>query len=249
MVDPCAFEAAITKETVLVSIMFANNEIGTIHPITEIGRIAKQRGVLFHCDATQAVAKMAVAVDAIGVDLLSLTAHKIYGPKGIGALYVRSKNPRVRLAPIIEGGGQERGLRSGTLNVPGIVGLGKACEIARSKCVEEGKRIGALRDRLRDAIARELDHVVLNGHPEQRLAGNLNLSFGFVEAESLIMALNRDVALSTGSACASASLEPSYVLRALGQGDELRGARSASVSVASRPKRRSIRWRHAWSPK
>jgi len=220
-VDPQAVEDAIGKDSVLVSIMFANNEIGTIHPIGEIGRIAKERGVLFHCDATQAVGKIPVAADALGIDLLSLSAHKIYGPKGIGALYVRSKKPRVRLAPIIEGGGQERGLRSGTLNVPGIVGLGKACEISRSNYVEEGKRIGRLRDRLHEAITRDLDRVVLNGHPVERLAGNLNLSFGFVEAESLIMALNRDVAVSTGSACSSATLEPSYVLKALGQGDEL----------------------------
>jgi len=220
-VDPQAVASAITDETVLVSIMFANNEIGTIHPIGEIGKIAKQRGVLFHCDATQAVGKLAVDVDALGIDLLSLSAHKIYGPKGVGALYMRSKKPRVRLAPLIEGGGQERGLRSGTLNVPGIVGLGKACEIARSNYVDEGRRIAALRDRLQQALTRDLDRVVLNGHPVERLPGNLNLSFQYVEAESLLMALGRDVAVSTGSACSSATLEPSYVLRALGQGDEL----------------------------
>jgi cysteine desulfurase len=219
-VDPAAISAAIGEKTVLVSVMFANNEIGTIHPIAEIAKIAKARGVKFHTDATQAVGKIPVDVEALGIDLLSLTAHKIYGPKGTGALYVRSK-PRVRIAPLIEGGGQERGLRSGTLNVPGIVGLGKACEIARSEYVEEGKRVAALRDRLCAAITRDLDRVVLNGHPTERLPGNLNLSFGFVEAESLIMALNRDVAVSTGSACSSATLEPSYVLRALGQGDDL----------------------------
>jgi cysteine desulfurase len=219
-VDPTAISAAIHPKTVLVSVMFANNEIGTIHPVAEIAKIANARGVKFHTDATQAVGKIPVDVDALGIDMLSLTAHKMYGPKGTGALYVRSK-PRVRIAPLIEGGGQERGLRSGTLNVPGIVGLGKACEIARSEYVEEAKRIGALRDRLYGAIARDLDRVVLNGHPTERLPGNLNLSFGFIEAESLIMAINRDVAVSTGSACSSATLEPSYVLRALGRGDDL----------------------------
>ena len=220
-VDPQAVDAAITKETVLVSIMYANNEIGTIHPLAEIGGIAKQRGVLFHSDATQAVGKLAVDVEALGLDLLSLSAHKIYGPKGVGALYMRSKKPRVRITPLIEGGGQERGMRSGTLNVPGIVGLGKACELAGKSFAEEGVRIGALRDRLHQSIVKDLDRVVLSGHPTERLPGNLNLSFGFVEAESLIMALNRDVAVSTGSACSSATLEPSYVLKALGQGDDL----------------------------
>jgi cysteine desulfurase len=219
--DPRAVEAALTPRTVLISIMLANNEIGTIHPLAEIGRIAKRRGVLFHSDATQAVGKIPVSVDALGVDLVSLSAHKIYGPKGIGALYLRSKDPRVRIAPVIEGGGQERGLRSGTLNVPGIVGLGKACEIAGAVMAEEGKRLAALRDGLQQTLTRELDHVALNGHPVERLPGNLNLSFGFVEAESLLMALNREIALSTGSACSSATLEPSYVLKALGKGDEI----------------------------
>jgi cysteine desulfurase len=219
--DPRAVEAALTPQTVLISIMLANNEIGTIHPLAEVGRIAKRRGVLFHSDATQGVGKIPVGVDALGVDLLSLSAHKIYGPKGIGALYLRSKEPRVRIAPLTEGGGQERGLRSGTLNVPGIVGLGKACEIAAALMAEESKRLATLRDGLQQTLTRELDHVTLNGHPVERLPGNLNLSFNFVEAESLLMALNREIALSTGSACSSATLEPSYVLKALGKGDEI----------------------------
>jgi cysteine desulfurase len=219
--DPRAVEAALTPETVLISIMLANNEIGTIHPLAEVGRIAKHHGVLFHSDATQGVGKIPVGVDAIGVDLLSLSAHKIYGPKGVGALYLRSRDPRVRIAPLVEGGGQERGLRSGTLNVPGIVGLGKACQIAGAVMAEESKRLAALRDRLQQTLTRELDHVTLNGHPVERLPGNLNLSFGFVEAESLLMALGREIALSTGSACSSATLEPSYVLKALGKGDEI----------------------------
>jgi cysteine desulfurase len=220
-IDPAAVEAALTPQTLLVSVMLANNEIGTIHPLAEIGRIAKRRGVLLHSDATQGVGKIPVDVDAMGIDLLSLSAHKICGPKGVGALYLRSKNPRVRIAPLVEGGGQERGLRSGTLNVPGIVGLGKACEVAGAVMDEEGKRLATLRDRLQRVITAELDRVTLNGHPTERLPGNLNLSFGYVEAESLLMALNREIALSTGSACSSATLEPSYVLKALGQGDEI----------------------------
>jgi cysteine desulfurase len=220
-VDPAAVEAALTPQTVLISVMLANNEIGTIHPLAEIGEIAKRRGVLLHSDATQGVGKIPVDVDAMAIDLLSLSAHKICGPKGIGALYLRSKNPRVRLAPLIEGGGQERGLRSGTLNVPGIVGLGKACEVAGAVVAEEGQRLASLRDRLQHVLTTELDHVTLNGHPTERLPGNLNLSFGYVEAESLLIALNREIALSTGSACSSATLEPSYVLKALGQGDDI----------------------------
>jgi cysteine desulfurase len=219
--DPAAVEAALTPQTVLVSVMLANNEIGTVHPLAEIGRIAKRRGVLLHSDTTQGIGKIPVDVEAMGIDLLSLSAHKIYGPKGVGALYMRSKNPRVRIAPLVEGGGQERGLRSGTLNVPGIVGLGKACEVAGAVMAEEAARTARLRDRLQQALTAELDHVTLNGHPSERLPGNLNLSFGFVEAESLLMALNREIALSTGSACSSATLEPSYVLKALGQGDEI----------------------------
>lgn len=220
-VDPQAVERAITRDTVLVSIMLANNEIGTIHPLAEIGRITRSRGVLLHSDATQAIGKLAVDVSALGVDLLSLTAHKLYGPKGTGAIYVRARSPRIRIQPLIEGGGQERGLRSGTLNVPGIVGLGMACELAAKVREDEAARLTALRERLRERIMGSLDHVALNGHPSERLPGNLNLSFGFVEAESLLMALNREIALSTGSACSSATLEPSYVLRALGRGDEL----------------------------
>jgi cysteine desulfurase len=220
-VDPDAVDQAITPRTVLVSIMIANNEVGTIHPIAEIGKIAKRRGVLFHTDATQAVGKIPVDVERMGIDLLSLSGHKICGPKGVGALYVRSKDPRVRLAPLVEGGGQERSLRSGTLNVPGIVGFGKACEIAGEVMAEEASRLTALRKRLEQMITSGIDRVMLNGHPSERLPGNLNLSFAFVEAESLLMALNRDVALSTGSACSSATLEPSYVLKALGQGDEI----------------------------
>ena len=220
-VDPQAVDEAITPETLLVSIMFANNEIGTIHPIAEIGKIAKRRGVLFHCDATQAVGKIPVDVEPMGIDLLSLSAHKIYGPKGVGALFVRSKGPRVRLAPVVEGGGQERGLRSGTVNVAGVVGLGRACEIASKVMSEEASRLTTLRDRLAKTLTSELDRVTLNGHPTDRLPGNLNLSFAFVEAESLLMALNREIALSSGSACSSATLEPSYVLKALGQGDEI----------------------------
>ncbi len=219
--DPAAVEAALTRETVLISVMLANNEIGTVHPLAEIGRIAKRRGVLLHSDATQGVGKIPVDVEAMGIDLLSLSAHKIYGPKGVGALYMRSKSPRVRIAPLVEGGGQERGLRSGTLNVPGIVGLGKACEVAAAVMAEEATRTARLRDRLQHVLTAELDHVTLNGHPIERLPGNLNLSFGFVEAESLLMAVNREIALSTGSACSSATLEPSYVLKALGQGDEI----------------------------
>ncbi|HSD09641.1 MAG TPA: IscS subfamily cysteine desulfurase [Candidatus Binatia bacterium] len=220
-VDPDAVDRAITAETVLVSIMIANNEVGTIHPVSEIGKVTKRRGVLFHTDATQAVGKIPVDVERMGIDLLSLSAHKICGPKGVGALYVRSKDPRVRLAPLIEGGGQERGLRSGTLNVPGIVGFGRACEIAGQVMAEEARRVSALRDQLEQTLASELDRVTRNGHPRERLPGNLNLSFAFVEAESLLMALNREVALSTGSACSSATLEPSYVLKALGQGEEI----------------------------
>ena len=220
-VDPEAVDRAMTPRTVLVSIMAANNEVGTLQPICEIAKIAKRRGVLFHTDATQAVGKVPVDVDSMGIDLLSLSAHKICGPKGVGALYVRSKNPRVRLSPLIEGGGQERGIRSGTLNVPGIAGFGKACEVSKRSMVEERVRVAALRDRLEEMLTRELDHVVRNGHPTERLAGNLNLSFGFVEAESLLMALNREIALSTGSACSSATLEPSYVLRALGRSDDV----------------------------
>lgn len=220
LVDTERLRTTITDRTILVSIMAANNEVGTIHPIKEIGRIAKEKGIIFHCDATQGVAKIPIDVEEMGIDLLSLSAHKIYGPKGIGALYVRSKNPRVRLIPIIDGGGHEKGMRSGTLNVPGIVGLGQACEIAGEVMAEEVVRLIRLRERLKEGILNQLDEVYLNGHPTQRLAGNLNMSFAYVEGESLLMGL-KEIALSSGSACTSASLEPSYVLRALGVKEDL----------------------------
>jgi cysteine desulfurase len=220
MVDPDAVRNAITDKTVLISIMYANNEIGTIHPIREIGRIAKDKGVVFHCDAVQAVGKIAVDVEADGIDLLAMSGHKIYGPKGVGALYVRSKGPRVRLTPIIDGGGHERGMRSGTLNVTGIVGFGAACEIAGAEMAEESRRLTELRNRLQAGIFERLDEVYLNGHPTERLPGNLNVSFAYVEGESLLMGMN-DIAVSSGSACTSATLEPSYVIRALGVGEEL----------------------------
>ena len=211
---------AITDQTILISIMHANNEIGTIQPVHEIGKIAKERGVLFHTDATQGAGKIPVDVEAMGIDLLSMSAHKMYGPKGVGALYVRARNPRVRLTPQLDGGGQERGFRSGTLNVPGIVGLGKAMQIAGEVMESENERLLRLRERLRQGIMGKLDEVYLNGHPMQRLPGNLNISFAFVEGESLLMGL-KDIAVSSGSACTSATLEPSYVLKALGVGDEL----------------------------
>ena len=219
-VDLQRLQDAITEKTILISIMAANNEIGTQQPVEEIGRIAKERGILFHTDATQAVGKVPVGVDEMGVDLLSLTAHKMYGPKGIGALYVRSTAPRVRLSPTIDGGGHERGMRSGTLNVPGIVGLGKACEIAQKEMTAEKERLIALRERLKDGILGQLDEVYVNGHLTQRLPGNMNMSFAYVEGESLLMGL-KEIAVSTGSACTSASLEPSYVLRAIGVEEEL----------------------------
>ncbi len=220
MVNPDDVRRAITDKTVLITIMYANNEIGTIHPIAEIGRIAKEKGVIFHCDAVQAVGKIPVDVERDGIDLLSLSAHKIYGPKGVGALYVRSKGPRVRITAQMDGGGHERGMRSGTLNVAGIVGLGKACEIARAEMRDEAVRLTQLRNKLQAGIFERLDDVFLNGHPTERLPGNLNLSFAYVEGESLLMGIS-DVAVSSGSACTSATLEPSYVIRALGTDDEL----------------------------
>ena len=220
MVDPGDVRNAITDKTILISLMYANNEIGTIHPIKEIGKLAKEKNVLLHSDAVQGVGKLPLDVEAMGIDLLSLSAHKIYGPKGCGALYVRSKGPRVRLTPMMDGGGHERGMRSGTLNVPGIVGLGKAAELSGAEMEMEQGRILQLRERLREAICTQLDEVYLNGHPTQRLPGNLNLSFAFVEGESLLMGL-KDIAVSSGSACTSATLEPSYVLKALGVGDDL----------------------------
>lgn len=220
MVDPEAVRAALRPDTAVVSVMAANNEIGTVNPIAAIGKVCKEKGVLFHTDAVQAMGKLPVDVNAMGVDLLSLTAHKIYGPKGVGALYVRRKNPRVRLAPIVHGGGHERGMRSGTLNVPGIVGFGKAAEIALRVMPEETKRIKRLRDRFWDVIRTELDEVYLNGHPTERLPGNLNVSFAYVEGESMMMGM-KELAVSSGSACTSASLEPSYVLKSIGVGEDL----------------------------
>lgn len=220
MVDPDAVRRAITDKTVLITIMWANNEIGTIHPIAEIGKIAKEKGIVFHCDAVQAVGKVPVDVEKAGVDLASISAHKIYGPKGIGAIYVRSKGPRIRISPQMDGGGHERGMRSGTLNVPGIVGLGAACEIAGKEMPEESERLIELRSQLQAGLFERLDEIYVNGHPTERLPGNLNVSFAYVEGESLLMGIN-DIAVSSGSACTSATLEPSYVIRALGIDDEL----------------------------
>ncbi len=213
-------EEAITDQTILVSIMFANNEIGTVQPIREIGAVCKARGVLFHTDAVQGVGKLPFNVNDDNIDLASITAHKMYGPKGVGALYVRRKGPRVRLTAQIDGGGHERGFRSGTLNVPGIVGFGKAASLCAEEMEKDRQHAETLRDLLRDRIQTSLTEVYLNGHPNRRLPGNLNLSFAYVEGESLLMGLS-EVALSSGSACTSASLEPSYVLKALGVGDEL----------------------------
>ncbi len=220
LVDPADVAKALTPKTILVSIMLANNEIGTIQPVAEIGRMCRERGVLLHSDAVQGIGKIPVNVDALGVDLMSLTAHKVYGPKGVGALYVRMGKPRVKLVAQLDGGGHEKGRRSGTLNVPGIVGLGKACEVAGQVMTDEAERLTALRDRLWAGIKARMDHVHLNGHPTLRLPGNLNVSFEYVEGESLLMSL-KDVAVSSGSACTSASLEPSYVLKALGVGEAL----------------------------
>ncbi len=220
MVDPDAVRRAITDKTVLITIMWANNEIGTIHPIAEIGKIAKEKGIVFHTDAVQAIGKVPVDFEKAGVDLASITAHKIYGPKGIGALYVRSKGPRVRISPQMDGGGHERGMRSGTLNVPGIVGLGAACEIAGKEMPEEAQKLIQLRSQLQAGLFERLDEIYVNGHPTERLPGNLNVSFAYVEGESLLMGIN-DIAVSSGSACTSATLEPSYVIRALGIDDEL----------------------------
>ncbi|MBI3122170.1 MAG: IscS subfamily cysteine desulfurase [candidate division NC10 bacterium] len=219
-VDPADVAKALTPKTILVSIMLANNEIGTAQPLAEIGRLCKERGVLFHSDAVQGVGKIPVNVDALGLDLMSLTAHKLYGPKGVGALYVRMGKPRVKLVAQMDGGGHEKGRRSGTLNVPGIVGFGKACELAGQLMAGEAARLTALRERLWAGIRARLDHAHLNGHPTLRLPGNLNVSFEYVEGESLLMSL-KDVAVSSGSACTSASLEPSYVLKALGIGEAL----------------------------
>jgi cysteine desulfurase len=219
-VDPNDVKKAINDRTILVSVMLANNEIGTVQPLEEIGKITRERGVLFHSDAVQGVGKVDFDVQAMNVDLASLTAHKMYGPKGIGALYVRRSKPRVRLVAQMDGGGHERGMRSGTLPVPLIVGFGKAAEIMKREGKAESVHLAALRERLRSRIMSQLDEVYINGSVEHRLPGNLNISFNFVEGEGLMMAI-KDVAVSSGSACTSASLEPSYVLRALGVGDEL----------------------------
>jgi len=219
-VNPEDVRAAITPKTILISVMLANNEIGTINPVSAIGKIAKEKGILFHCDATQGVGKIPVDVQAMGIDLMSFSAHKIYGPKGVGALYVRKKSPRVRIVAQMDGGGHERGMRSGTLPVPLIVGFGKACELCELEMPAESARLAKMRDRLQAGIMAALEESYLNGHPTERLAGNLNISFAYVEGESLLMGM-KDIALSSGSACTSATLEPSYVLRALGVGVEL----------------------------
>jgi cysteine desulfurase len=219
LVDPDDVRRAIRKDTVLVSVMHGNNEVGTIQPIAEIGKVTREAGVLFHTDAVQTVGKLPVDVEGANVDLLSISAHKMYGPKGVGALYVRRK-PRVRLVADMDGGGHERGLRSGTLNVPGIVGLGKAAELARAGMAEEGARVLALREKLREGILARIELATVNGALAPRLPGNLNVSFAWVEGEALMMAM-KEVAVSSGSACTSASLEPSYVLRALGVPDDL----------------------------
>ncbi|HKX03793.1 MAG TPA: IscS subfamily cysteine desulfurase [Methylomirabilota bacterium] len=221
LVDVEAIRAALTDKTILISVMFANNEIGTIQPVAELGKLAKEKGIIFHTDATQAVGKIPVDVEAMGIDLLSATAHMLYGPKGVGALYVRRKNPRVRLAPMVDGGGHERGMRSGTVPVPLVVGFGKAAEICGEVMGEESKRMAALRDRLQEQILSKVDEAYVNGHPERRLPHNLNISFAYVEGESVLMGLNREAALASGSACTSATLEPSYVISALGVDSEL----------------------------
>ena len=220
LVDPDDVRKAITDKTILVSVMLANNEVGTVQPIAEIGKITRERGVLLHTDAVQGVGKVPFDVEKMNVDLASVTAHKMYGPKGIGALYVRRSKPRVRLVAQMDGGGHERGMRSGTLNVPGIVGFGKAADIMREEGPEDSARALRQREHLRERLTSELGDVVLNGSLEHRLPGNLNVSFAFVEGEALMMAI-KDVAVSSGSACTSASLEPSYVLRAMGVGEDL----------------------------
>ncbi len=221
LVDVDAIRKAITEKTILLSVMFANNEIGTIQDIAAIGKLAKDKGIIFHTDATQAVGKVPVDVEGLGVDLLSCTAHLMYGPKGVGALYVRRKGPRVRLAGQIDGGGHERGMRSGTLPVPLVVGFGKAAEICQEIMSEEDARLRRLRDRLQDLILSNVDEAFLNGDPDRRLPQNLNISFAYVEGESVLMGLNKETALSSGSACTSATLEPSYVIAALGASAEL----------------------------
>src|SRR5437764_4642930 len=220
LIDLDDLKRAMDDKTILVTIMYANNEIGVLQPVAEIGKLCHEKGVIFHTDATQAVGKVPVNVIKDNIDLASISGHKMYGPKGVGALYVRRKNPRVQISAIIDGGGHERGMRSGTLNVPGIVGLGKACAIALAGMAEESGRLRELRDRLRANIEASLDGVRVNGSMEHRLPPNLNLSFERVDSDSLLTGIN-DVAVSSGSACTSATLEPSYVLKALGTGDDL----------------------------
>ena len=220
LVDLDQLRAAITDKTILISIMHANNEIGVLQPVRAIGKIAKERGVLFHTDGTQAAGKIPVNVLEDNIDMMSISAHKMYGPKGVGALYVRRRNPRVQLTAQMDGGGHERGMRSGTLNIPGIVGLGEACSLAQAGMAEEAKRMEFLRDKLKDRLLASIDEVYINGTLEHRLPNNLNVSFAYVEGESLLMGIN-DIAVSSGSACTSATLEPSYVLKALGAGDDL----------------------------
>lgn len=221
LIDVEKIRRALTPKTILVSVMFANNEIGTIQDVAAIGKLAKEKGVIFHTDATQAVGKIPVDVEAMGIDLLSCTAHLMYGPKGVGALYVRRKGPRVRIAPLFDGGGHERGMRSGTLPVPLIVSFGRAAELCREGMREEGERLRSLRDRLQDTILSNVEEAYLNGHPERRLPQNLNISFAYVEGESVLMGLNKEAAMSSGSACTSSTLEPSYVIAALGASTEL----------------------------
>ncbi len=220
LVDLKALEAAMRPTTILVAIMYANNEIGVVQPVKEIGEIAKKHGALFFTDGVQAVGKIPVDVIADGIDIMAFTAHKMYGPKGVGALYVRRKNPRVKVTAQMDGGGHERGMRSGTLNVPGIVGFGKAAEIARTDMAADTERISKLRDKLENAL-KQIDESYVNGNPAHRLPHVSNISFKYVEGEGLMMGFNKDIALSSGSACTSASLEPSYVLKALGLGDDL----------------------------
>jgi cysteine desulfurase len=220
LVDLKELENAITDKTILITIMYGNNEIGVVQPIREISAIARKHGVLFFTDGTQAVGKIPVDVQADGIDLMAFSAHKMYGPKGVGALYVRRKNPRVKVTAQMDGGGHERGMRSGTMNVPGIVGFGKACEICMNEMAAEGKRLSILRDKLEKGLL-ELEEAYVNGNPEHRLPHVANISFKYVEGEGLMMGFNKNIALSSGSACTSASLEPSYVLKALGLGDDL----------------------------
>ena len=220
LVDLNELEKAITPNTILIALMYGNNEIGVVQPVKEISKIARKHGVLFFTDGTQAVGKVPVDVQADGIDLMAFSGHKMYGPKGVGALYVRRKNPRVKVTAQMDGGGHERGMRSGTLNVPGIVGFGKACELCMNEMESEAKRLSAMRDRLENALL-QLEESYLNGNKEHRLPHTTNISFKYVEGEGLMMGFNKDIALSSGSACTSASLEPSYVLKALGLGDDL----------------------------